>query len=157
VSTLDEMGPDSTFHRILWDDAQIGRTGDFTLKRDDEIRRVVVCSGKVYYDLLDAREERGADDIYLLRLEQLYPFPARAIVSELKRFPNAELVWCQEEPANMGGWTFVQPYLEWSAQQAGMAGGRPRYVGRAAAASPATGLLGRHLQQLEAFVGQALA
>jgi 2-oxoglutarate dehydrogenase E1 component len=157
VSTLDEMGPDSTFHRVLWDDAQIGRTGDFTLKRDDEIRRVVVCSGKVYYDLLEAREERGADDVYLLRLEQLYPFPAKSMVSELRRFPNAELVWCQEEPANMGGWTFVQPYLEWCLQQAEMAAQRPRYAGRAAAASPATGLMARHLQQMETFLNQALA
>jgi 2-oxoglutarate dehydrogenase E1 component len=156
VSTLDEMGPDSTFHRVLWDDAQIGRTGDFTLRPDNEIRRVVLCSGKVYYDLLEAREEKGTDDVYLLRLEQFYPFPAKAVASELKRFPNAELVWCQEEPANMGAWTFVMPYLEWCAQQAGI-GGRPRYVGRPAAASPATGLLNRHMQQMQAFIGQALA
>jgi len=156
VSTLEEMGPDSTFHRVLWDDAESGRAGDFSLKPDNDIRRVVVCSGKVYYDLLEAREERGADDVYILRLEQLYPFPAKSMVAELKRFPNAELVWCQEEPANMGGWTFVQPYLEWCLQQAELVGARPRYVGRSAAASPATGLFGRHMQQMEAFLSQAL-
>ena len=156
VSTLDDFGPGSAFHRILWDDAEIGRTGDFRLKRDEEIRRVVACSGKVYYDLLEAREAEGADDVYLMRVEQLYPFPARAFVTELKRFRNADLVWCQEEPANMGGWTFVQPYLEWAMNQAGLSSSRPRYAGRAGAASPATGLFGRHKQQMDAFLGQAL-
>ncbi|WP_420391443.1 2-oxoglutarate dehydrogenase E1 component [Acuticoccus sp.] len=152
VSTLDDMGADSCFHRILLDDAEVGRTGDFALAKDGEVRRVVVCSGKVYYDLLEAREERDASDVYLLRLEQLYPFPARSMTNELKRFPNAELVWCQEEPANMGGWTFVQPYLDWCLGQAKLANARPRYVGRPAAASPATGLARRHQQQLEAMM-----
>jgi len=156
VSTLEEFGAGSTFHRVLWDDAEIGKTGDFKLASDDRIRRVVLCSGKVYYDLLEAREAEDADDVYLMRIEQLYPFPARALVSELKRFKNAELVWCQEEPANMGSWTFVQPYLEWAMNQVGMANSRPRYAGRAAAASPATGLFGRHKQQMEAFLEQAL-
>ncbi|WP_108662560.1 2-oxoglutarate dehydrogenase E1 component [Acuticoccus kandeliae] len=156
VSTLEEMGPDSTFHRILWDDADLGLTGDFKLQKDENIRRVVACSGKVYYDLLEAREQKGVDDVYLLRVEQLYPFPAKALTHELKRFPNAELVWCQEEPANMGSWTFVQPYLDWSLQQTKMANTRPRYAGRPAAASPATGLGARHVQQMEAFLEQAL-
>ncbi|WP_226579447.1 2-oxoglutarate dehydrogenase E1 component [Acuticoccus sediminis] len=154
VSTLDELGPDSTFHRVLLDDAQLGRTGDFKLAADDKIRRVVLCTGKVYYDLLEAREERGVDDVYLLRVEQLYPFPAKSVISELKRFPNAELVWCQEEPANMGSWSFVQPYLDWCLGQTKMTNDRPRYAGRPAAASPATGLAKRHQQQLEAFLEQ---
>ncbi|MEM8854393.1 MAG: 2-oxoglutarate dehydrogenase E1 component, partial [Pseudomonadota bacterium] len=157
VSTLEELGPDSTFHRILWDDAEVIEGGEITLKKDAEIRRVIVCSGKVYYDLLEAREERGVDDVYLLRLEQLYPFPARSLVNELKRFPNAELVWCQEEPANMGGWSFVHVYLDWCLQQTRMANSRVRYVGRLAAASPATGLARRHKQQLESFLEQAYA
>ncbi|XWN32524.1 MAG: 2-oxoglutarate dehydrogenase E1 component [Devosia sp.] len=157
VSTLEELGPNSTFHRILWDDAEVIEGGEITLKKDAEIRRVIVCSGKVYYDLLEAREERGVDDVYLLRLEQLYPFPARSLVNELKRFPNAELVWCQEEPANMGGWSFVQVYLDWCLQQTRMANSRVRYVGRLAAASPATGLARRHKQQLESFLEQAYA
>ncbi|MCF3935982.1 2-oxoglutarate dehydrogenase E1 component [Acuticoccus sp. M5D2P5] len=155
VSTLQEMGLDSTFHRVLWDDAEVGLTGDFKLKSDDKIRRVVMCSGKVYYDLLEAREERGVDDVYLLRVEQLYPFPAKSVINELKRFPNAELAWCQEEPANMGSWTFVQPYLDWCLQQTKMQNDRPRYMGRPAAASPATGLAARHVQQMQAFIDQA--
>jgi len=155
VSRLADMGADSSFHRILWDDAQHGRT-ETTLTEDKAIRRVILCSGKVYYDLLEEREERGIDDVYLLRLEQLYPFPAKALVHELRRFPAADLVWCQEEPANMGGWTFVSPYLEWVLQQTPMAASRPRYVGRAAAASPATGLAARHKQQMQAFIDQAL-
>ena len=154
VSTLDEMGPDSSFHRVLKDDAEMGRTGDFTLRKDEEIKRVVLCSGKVYYDLLDAREERGADDVYLLRVEQLYPFPAKSVITELKRFPNAELIWCQEEPGNMGAWTFVSPYLDWCLGQVKMVNSRPRYAGRPAAASPATGLAKRHAQQLDAFLEQ---
>ena len=84
---------------------------------DDKIRRVVLCSGKVYYDLFEEREKRGIDDVYLLRVEQLYPFPLKTLVTELARFKNAEVVWCQEEPKNMGAWTFVDPYLEWVLDQ----------------------------------------
>src|SRR6202012_3057570 len=82
------------------------------LKPDDEIRRVVMCSGKVYYDLLDDREKRGIDDVYILRLEQFYPWPMKSLTTELSRFKNAELVWCQEEPKNVGGWSCVDPWLE---------------------------------------------
>ena len=156
VSKLSEMGAESTFHRILWDDAEAG-LADVTLKPDNEIRRVVCCSGKVYFDLLEARDEAGVDDVYLLRVEQLYPFPAKALATELKRFPNAELVWCQEEPANMGGWTFVSTYLDWVLSQTQMVNSRVRYVGRNSAASPATGLMARHKQQMETFLSQALA
>ena len=156
VSKLSELGPDSTFHRVLWDDAELG-LGETKLKKDSEIRRVILCTGKVYYDLLEDREQRGVDDVYLMRLEQLYPFPAKSVVHELRRFPNAEVVWCQEEPANMGSWTFVQPYLEWCLGQAQFSNTRPRYVGRPAAASPATGLAPRHKAQLETFLNQAYA
>ena len=113
VSRLDEMGPESSFHRLLWDDAEMREGESIRLKPDAEIRRVVLCSGKVYFDLYEEREKRGIDDVYLMRVEQLYPFPAKALTNELGRFRNAEVVWCQEEPKNMGGWTFVEPYLEW--------------------------------------------
>ncbi len=86
---------------------------------DDKIRRVVLCSGKVYYDLYEEREKRGIDDIYLLRVEQLYPFPTKALMPELSRFKEAEIVWCQEEPRNMGGWVFVDIFLEWVLNQIG--------------------------------------
>ncbi|GHG19225.1 2-oxoglutarate dehydrogenase E1 component [Paracoccus aerius] len=146
----------STFHRVLWDDAQHGAS-DITLVPDHRIRRVVICSGKVYYDLLKARDEAGIDDIYLLRLEQFYPFPAQSMVKELSRFKDAEIVWCQEEPKNQGGWSFVEPYLEWSLDRLGARHNRARYVGRNAAASVATGLASRHKAEQEALVSEALS
>lgn len=159
VSGLVEFGPESTFHRLLWDDAEAPGVPKTTikLKPDAEIRRVVLCTGKVYYDLLEDREKRGIDDVYLLRLEQLYPFPAKALLDELNRFPNAEIFWCQEEPKNMGAWAFVQPYIDWVMDQMGRPGDRPHYVGRAASAATATGLMRTHLQQLQAFLEEAFA
>jgi 2-oxoglutarate dehydrogenase E1 component len=157
VSTLDDMGPGSTFHRVLWDDAQSLPGERIKLVPDGEIRRVVLCSGKVYFDLHEEREKRGIDDVYLLRVEQLYPFPMKALVQELGRFKQAEVVWCQEEPRNMGAWHFVEPYLEWVLNQVGGASRRPRYAGRPAAAATATGLASKHLAQLKAFLEDALA
>ncbi|TIT70190.1 MAG: 2-oxoglutarate dehydrogenase E1 component, partial [Mesorhizobium sp.] len=108
-----EISGESSFHRLLWDDAQLLPNQPIKLTKDSKIRRVVLCSGKVYYDLYEEREKRGINDIYLLRVEQLYPFPAKALITELSRFRNAEMVWCQEEPKNMGAWSFIDPYLEW--------------------------------------------
>ena len=156
VSRLDEFGPDSTFHRLLWDDAQFRKGEKIVLVPDDKIRRVVLCSGKVYFDLYEEREKRGIDDIYLLRVEQLYPFPMKALVQELGRFKQAEVAWCQEEPRNMGSWHFVESYIEWVLNQVGGASRRPRYVGRPAAAATATGLASKHLAQLKAFLDDAL-
>jgi 2-oxoglutarate dehydrogenase E1 component len=156
VSTVEEMGPESTFHRILWDDAEYVPGSTVKLVKDEKIRRVVLCTGKVYYDLLEEREKRGIDDIYLLRVEQLYPFPTKALVTELMRFKDAEIVWCQEEPMNMGAWTFVQPYVEWVLNRIEARHRRPVYAGRAAAASPATGLMSRHLKELQGFLDTAL-
>ncbi len=156
VSTLAEFGGESSFHRLLWDDAEMNKDGPIKLQKDSKIRRVVMCSGKVYYDLLEERESRGIDDIYLLRVEQLYPFPAKALINELSRFRNAEMVWCQEEPKNMGGWSFIDPYLEWVLAHIDAKYQRVRYTGRPAAASPATGLMSKHKAQLEAFLEDAL-
>ena len=119
---------------MLWDDAQLHPNGGIKLVDDSKIRRVVLCSGKVYYDLFEEREKRGVDDIYLMRVEQLFPFPLKAMVLELTRFPQAEVIWCQEEPRNMGAWAFVQPYLEWvleqtRGQEQAAALRRPRRVG----------------------------
>jgi 2-oxoglutarate dehydrogenase E1 component len=157
VSKLDEMGPGSAFHRVLWDDAQALPGEKIKLAPDGEIRRVVLCSGKVYFDLYEEREKRGTDDVYLLRVEQLYPFPMKALVQELGRFKQAEVVWCQEEPRNMGGWHFVEPYIEWVLNQVGGVARRPRYAGRPAAAATATGLASKHLAQLRALLEDALA
>ena len=156
ISKLDEMGPDTFFHRVLWDDAQLHPNGAVKLAADDKIRRVVLCSGKVYYDLYEEREKRGTGDIYLMRVEQLYPFPLKSLVTELSRFKNAEIVWCQEEPRNQGAWAFVQPYLEWVLEQIHAKSARPRYTGRPASASTATGLMSSHLKQLKAFLDEAL-
>jgi len=157
VSRLEEFGPEASFHRVLWDDAEHLPDQKIKLKPDSEIRRVILCSGKVYYDLYEEREQRGIDDVYLMRVEQLYPFPVRALVTELGRFPQAEMVWCQEEPKNMGAWTFVDPYLEWVLNHIDARHRRLRYVGRPASAATATGLMAKHLQELRALLDEAFA
>ena len=157
VSRLDEMAEGTSFHRVLWDDAQYLKGEKIKLVKDNKIRRVVLCTGKVYYDLYEEREKRGIDDVYLLRVEQLYPFPLKALVAELSRFKNADIVWCQEEPKNMGSWSFVEPYLAWVLEQATSKVKRPRYAGRPASAATATGLMSTHLAQLNAFLEEAFA
>ncbi len=155
VSKADEFTTGSSFHRVLWDDAQHGNS-DTKLVADDKIKRVVMCSGKVYYDLLEERDARGIDDIYLLRFEQFYPFPAQSAVKELERFKNAEMVWCQEEPKNQGAWTFIEPNIEWVLGRIKATHTRPVYAGRATSASPATGLASQHKAQQAALVDDAL-
>ncbi|MGJ8604438.1 MAG: 2-oxoglutarate dehydrogenase E1 component [Marivita sp.] len=155
VSKAEEFTTGSSFHRVLWDDAQYGNS-DTKLVSDDKIKRVVMCSGKVYYDLLEERDARGIDDIYILRFEQFYPFPAISAVKELERFPQADMIWCQEEPKNQGAWTFMEPNLEWVLGRIKAQHPRPRYVGRATSASPATGLASQHKAQQAALVDEAL-
>jgi 2-oxoglutarate dehydrogenase E1 component len=157
VSRLDEMAAGTSFHRVLWDDAQLHPDEKIKLVADDRIRRVVLCSGKVYYDLYEEREKRGVDDVYLLRVEQLYPFPTKALVMELTRFKQAEVVWCQEEPRNMGAWHFVEHYLEWVLNQIEAKQRRPRYATRPASAATAVGQMSKHLAQLKQFLDEALA
>jgi 2-oxoglutarate dehydrogenase E1 component len=156
VSRLDELGPGSSFHRILWDDAQYLAGEKIQLVADDHIKRVVLCSGKVYYDLYDAREQAGINDIYLLRIEQLYPYPAKALIAELSRFRHADVVWCQEEPSNMGAWSFIEPNLEWTLDQVKGKATRATYAGRRASASTATGLSSRHTAEQKQLVAEAL-
>ncbi|MES3028974.1 MAG: 2-oxoglutarate dehydrogenase E1 component [Pseudomonadota bacterium] len=157
TSTLDDMAEGSSFHRVLNDDAERGVNTTVKLVEPDKIRRVVLCSGKVYYDLLDAREEKGVDDVYIMRLEQFYPWPVKSLSTELSRFPNAELVWCQEEPKNMGGWTFVDPWLELTLDRLKVKAKRARYVGRPASASTAAGQMSRHMKELQTFLAEAFA
>ncbi|WP_374370216.1 2-oxoglutarate dehydrogenase E1 component [Dongia sp.] len=149
VSKLSEFGPDTTFHRLLWDDnAKLV---------DKKIKRVVLCSGKVYFDLFEEREKRGLDDVYIMRVEQLYPFPDKALASELQRFPGAEVIWCQEEPKNMGSWFFVAPEIDNVLETLNAKQRRVRYVGRPGAASPATGLYKRHIKEQAKLVDEALS
>jgi len=154
VSAIGEIGAGTSFHRLLWDSAESHKGEKIRLARDEKIRRVVLCTGKVYYDLYEDREKRGVDDVYLLRVEQIYPFPLKALVKELSRFKKAEIVWCQEEPKNMGSWSFVEPYLEWVLGQVGGKSKRARYAGRPASAATATGLMSKHLAQLKAFLDE---
>jgi 2-oxoglutarate dehydrogenase E1 component len=158
VSDLSDMAEGSSFHRVMVDGAEAGcEVGGITLKPDAEINRVVLCSGKVYFDLVERRAATGRDDVYILRLEQFYPWPLKSISKELKRFKNAELIWVQEEPKNMGGWTFVDPWLELTLGRLNISAKRARYVGRPASASTAAGLMSRHLKELEGFLKEAFA
>ena len=155
VSKAEEFTTGSSFHRVLWDDAQYGNS-DTKLVADEKIKRVVMCSGKVYYDLLEERDARGLDDTYIMRFEQFYPFPANSAVKELGRFKNAEMIWCQEEPKNQGGWTFMEPNLEWVLNRIKAKHERPVFAGRSASASPATGLASIHKAQQAALIDDAL-
>jgi 2-oxoglutarate dehydrogenase E1 component len=155
VSKAEDFATGSSFHRVLWDDAQYGNS-ETKLVADKKIKRVVMCSGKVYYDLLEERDNRGIDDVYLMRIEQFYPFPAMSLVKELERFKGAEMVWCQEEPKNQGAWSFIEPNIEWVLTRIKAKHLRPVYAGRPASASPATGLAKQHKAQQEALVDAAL-
>ena len=157
TSTIEEIAIGTSFHRLLWDDAENRKGEKIKLARDEKIRRVILCTGRVYFDLYEEREKRAIDDVYLLRVEQIYPFPLKALVKELGRFKKAEFVWCQEEPKNMGTWGFVEPYLEWVLGQIGGKSKRARYAGRPASAATATGLFSKHQAQLKAFLDECFA
>ena len=149
TSKLAEMGPDTKFRRII---PEIDRLG-----LDKNVRRVVLCSGKVYYDLLAARREAAIKDVAIVRVEQLYPWPRVSVSQQLSRYPNAEVVWCQEEPANMGAWTFAEPRLAYILQGLGLKNAAyPLYVGRKASASPATGTGKVHQVEQARLVEEAL-
>jgi 2-oxoglutarate dehydrogenase E1 component len=156
VSFFKDMGPNTSFHRILQDGAEVPECkAEVTLKADKDIRRVVMCSGKVYFDLFEEREKRKIDDVYLMRIEQLYPFPVASLMKELARFPNADMVWCQEEPRNMGSWSFIDWNIEKTLEKLDVKHKRPRYVGRAASASTAAGTMALHNKELAAFLEAA--
>jgi 2-oxoglutarate dehydrogenase E1 component len=156
TSFLADFGPGSSFHRVLRDQAE-AVPGATTVKlvEDSQIQRVVLCSGKVYFDLMEARDKLNENRIQLLRIEQLYPFPENVLALELNRFPKAEIIWCQEEPQNQGAWTFVAPHIEQTIAQLG-GNARPRYVGRPEYASTAAGLMSQHAAELKAFLAEAL-
>ena len=147
-STLDDMADGSSFHRVLPESEK--------LVGDDKVQRVILCTGKVYYDLAAERAKRGIKNIAIVRLEQIYPFPANTLGAELNRYQGAEVVWCQEEPENMGAWSFVDRPIEQVLSNLTVKARRPRYVGRRAAASPATGLNKRHQQEQAELVDAAL-
>ena len=156
VSFLSDMEPSNSFHRVLRDQAE-AVPGATTVKlvEDSKIKRVVLCSGKVYFDLMEEREKRNETRIQILRLEQLYPFPENVLAQELARFPKAELVWCQEEPQNQGPWNFVRHRIEETVVKLG-GKASVRYTGRPEYASTAAGLMKQHLAELAAFLNDAL-
>lgn len=147
VSSLNDMKDGTSFQPVI---AEVDKLDD------SKVKRVVVCSGKVFYDLYEAREKAGIKDVAILRLEEFHPFPESELAKQFKRYKNADVVWCQEEPENMGGWTFVDRRIEDVLTKAGNKITRPRYVGRKAAASPAAGYLKIHNQQQAALVAEAL-
>jgi 2-oxoglutarate dehydrogenase E1 component len=148
VSTLADMGPGTRFHRVIPETDP--------LVADAEVKRLVLCSGKIYYDLLQARRDSEINDIAIVRVEQLYPWPRDAVRDQMRRYAKAQVIWCQEEPANMGSWTFVLPRLINILEELKREVILPTYVGRKAAASPATGLLKMHVQEQSQIVKEAL-
>ena len=148
VSKLEDMGPNTTFHRVMMDPNK-------NLK-NNKIKRVVICTGKVFYNLLEEREKRKLDNIKLLRIEQIYPFPTSTLKNELEKTPDAEVVWCQEEPKNMGAWFFVDRKIEETLTLFKSKFKRPKYIGRDEAASPATGSYARHNEEQENIVKKSL-
>jgi 2-oxoglutarate dehydrogenase E1 component len=148
VSSLADFSGDSHFRRIL---------SDPSAPADTEVKRLVLCTGKVAYDLIDARDKAGDRNTAIVRVEQIYPFPSEPMVERLKRMTNLEeVVWAQEEPRNNGYWFFVEPFIEQCLAEAGIKPRRARYAGRAAAASPATGLAKRHAAEQAALIADAL-
>lgn len=146
VSSLRDMDLETHFQTVI---------PDFSIP-PHRAKRVVLCSGKVYYDLLEEREKQNAQEVAIIRLEQFYPFPRKKLIEVLLPYKETQLIWCQEEPMNMGAWTFLDRRLESVLTEAGAKHIRPLYIGRAASASPATGILSRHLTEQEHLVAQAI-
>ena len=149
VSNLEDFGKKNSFHRVLWDHAIDPNEKDFIkLKKPKNINKVILCSGKVYFDLLQAREKIKKDDVVIYRIEQLYPFPVKSLVKEIKAYAkNAKFYWCQEEPKNMGAWFSVRDYIQWTLDYIEANNNIINYIGRKPAASPATGYAKKHLSQ----------
>ncbi len=147
ISSLDQFTTKKTFHRVLEDDAYNKKNGLIELSEDKNIRKVIMCSGKIYYDLIDAREKEKTDNVVFIRLEQLYPFPAKTLANLLKKYENAEFIWCQEEPKNMGAWNTVRNYIDRTLEIIYFTKDKVKYVGRKASSSTATGNLNKHLAQ----------
>ena len=127
--------------------------GFVKLKSSEKIRKVILCSGKIYFDLLEARQKAKIDDVILFRIEQLYPFPVKPLVKEFKKYAkNAKFYWCQEEPKNMGAWFSVRDYIQWTLNYIRAKNSKIKYIGRNPAASPATGYAKRHLNQQKKII-----
>ena len=157
ISNISEFSKKSTFHRVLEDDAYSKISNLLELKkRDDKIKKVVMCSGKIYYDLIEAREKYKNNEVTFVRIEQLYPFPAKTLAKILKRYTKAKFIWCQEEPKNMGAWNTVRNYIDRTLEMINFEGISVKYVGRKATSSTATGNLNKHLAQQKEILEKIL-
>ena len=153
VSNIEDFTRKNTFHRVLLDYADVGGYGLIKLKKDNKIKKIIMCSGKVYFDLLREREQLKNDEVFFIRIEELYPFPVKTLAKHLKRFKkHANFYWCQEEPQNMGAWNAVRNYIEWTLDYIGSKNLKVSYIGRKAAASPATGYQKKHLAQQKEII-----
>jgi 2-oxoglutarate dehydrogenase E1 component len=153
VSNIEDFTKKNTFHRVLQDHAELKEYSLIKLEKDEKINKVVLCSGKIYFDLLESREESKSDQIFFIRIEQLYPFPVKTLAQNLKRFKkNAKFYWCQEEPKNMGAWNTARNYIEWALDHIKAKNREVKYIGRPPAASPATGYLKKHLAQQKEII-----
>ena len=153
VSNLEDFSKNKSFHRVLKDHSYLDNDNFINLKKDSEIKKVIICSGKIYFDLLKAREKIKRDDVVLIRVEQFYPFPVKSLVKEIKNYrKNANFFWCQEEPKNMGAWSSVRDYIQWTLDYIGANNNKISYIGRDSAASPATGYAKRHISQQEEII-----
>ena len=157
ISNLSDFSKKSTFHRVLEDDAYSKVNNLLELKkRDEKIEKVVMCSGKIYYDLLEAREKIKNDRVTFVRIEQLYPFPAKTLANILKRYNKAEFIWCQEEPKNMGAWNTVRNYIERTLEMINFKDINIKFVGRSASSTTATGNANKHLAQQKEILEKIL-
>ncbi len=156
VSNINEFTTKSTFHRVLNDDAYNKNSGLIKLKEKEEIKKVVMCSGKIYYDLLEAREKLKNSNVVFIRIEQLYPFPAKTLANLLKKHEKAEFIWCQEEPKNMGAWNTMRNYIDRTLEIIHFTKDKVKYVGRKASSSTATGNLNKHLAQQKEILEKIL-
>ena len=147
ISNLSQFLPKSSFHRVLEDDAYSKENNLINLKNDKKIKKVIMCSGKIYYDLIEAREKIKNNEVVFVRLEQLYPFPAKTLANVLKRYTKAEFIWCQEEPKNMGAWNTMRNYIERTLEMINFKDINVKYVGRKASSSTATGNANKHLAE----------
>ena len=157
ISNITEFTKKSTFHRILEDDAYSNVNNLLELKKkDDQIKKVVMCSGKIYYDLVEAREKYKNNKVTFIRIEQLYPFPVKTLANILKRYSKAEFIWCQEEPMNMGAWNTVRNYIDRTLEIVLFGDKSVKYVGRKASSTTATGNLNKHLAQQKEILEKIL-
>jgi len=156
TSELKDFSKENSFHRVMWDHSMDPETKGFIkLKSNSDIKKVILCSGKVYFDLLSAREKLKKDDVILFRIEQLYPFPVKSLVKELKPFAkNANFYWCQEEPKNMGAWLLVRDYIRWTLDTIKAKNSEISYIGRNPDASIATGYAKRHLSEQQEIINK---